>query len=484
MQDAIEAIKFNSAPFRARDWTVDPARCTLARAGVVLHIEPKVMDVLVCLARRGGAVVSKEELIREVWDGRFVTDDVITVSIHELRKALGDSARQPQYVETIARRGYRWIAGVEELSQPASAHEPHVIGLSRGWLWLAAAGILLALGVASWSLRPQPMSRLAASANAPGVEAAYQKGRHFLNQRSPDSLAQALTYFEEAVRLNPRFAEGHAAIALATIHQVDAGATDRAALVARARKETRRALELNPNVADAHAALGMMYLVFDWNFTKSEEEFRRALQLNPALMAAHQGYAWLLSATGRHPEAIAAAQQAVNADPATPARYTELAWTLSYSGRYREAVRETERALELDPQNFEAHLTRGMMLELMGDAPAAYAAIRKGYASRAGGEEIVQRLDATYRAEGLRGIYRAWLRIMEGRTSPTMPRNDVWLASLYSRVGDVERAIAALQSAYDRHEGGLAWLRVNPSFMPLRYDARFQSLVQRVGLAN
>jgi len=477
-------------PFRSRGWLVEPARCIVSRGDTTTRLEPKVMDVLVCLAGRGGAVVSKEELIREVWEGRFVTEDVITVAIHELRKALGDSARTPQFVETIPRRGYRWIAGAEELASPVTTPLPRHpqpvarAGTPTARFWLAAAAGLLLFGGASWVGWPGPTNRTLARARSASVEAAYKKGKYFVNQRSRESLPQALAQFEQAVLLDPNFAEGHAALALVQVHLVNLGVADRADAMRRAREETRRALELNPELPEAHTAQGMMHLTFDWNFSQAEKDFRHALQRNPALMEAQQGYAWLLSATGRHPEAIAAAQQAVNADPATPARYTELAWALSYSGRYREAVREIERALELDPRNFEAHVTKGMQLELMGDTQGAYASIRTAYANRRGSEKMVEQLDQTFRADGMRGIYRSWLRYLESRASPAMPRNDVWKASLYSRTGEVEQAIAALQSAFERHEGGLAWLRVNPSFMPLRYDARFQNLVQRVGLAN
>src|SRR5262245_40290318 len=71
------------------------------------------MDVLVYLAGRAGEVVSKEELVERVWEGRYVSDDVLTVTIYALRKALGDEARRPRYIETVSRRGYRWIAPVE-----------------------------------------------------------------------------------------------------------------------------------------------------------------------------------------------------------------------------------------------------------------------------------------------------------------------------------------------------------------------------------
>jgi DNA-binding winged helix-turn-helix (wHTH) protein len=74
------------------------------------------MDVLVLLAERADQAVSKDELIDRVWKRQYVTDDVLTVTIYALRKALGDDARQPQYIETVSRRGYRLLAPVRAVA--------------------------------------------------------------------------------------------------------------------------------------------------------------------------------------------------------------------------------------------------------------------------------------------------------------------------------------------------------------------------------
>ena len=75
-----------------------------------VRLEPKVMQVLVCLAEHQGELVTKEQLIRAVWADTFVTDDVLTRCISELRKALNDDPKQPRFIETIPKSGYRLIA--------------------------------------------------------------------------------------------------------------------------------------------------------------------------------------------------------------------------------------------------------------------------------------------------------------------------------------------------------------------------------------
>src|SRR5579864_9209482 len=101
-------------------------------APAAVQVEPKVMEVLVCLARRAGRVVTKDELVREVWEGRFVSDDVVWRSVRELRRALGDEARAPRFIETIPKRGYRLLVPVAEIAEPngvaAGREEPAVAG--------------------------------------------------------------------------------------------------------------------------------------------------------------------------------------------------------------------------------------------------------------------------------------------------------------------------------------------------------------------
>jgi TolB-like protein/DNA-binding winged helix-turn-helix (wHTH) protein/tetratricopeptide (TPR) repeat protein len=112
--------------FRIGTWLVQPNRNTLSYKGTTVRLEPKVMEVLVCLARLSGEPVSKHEFLKTVWPDTFVTDDVLTRSISELRRVLEDDAREPRFIETIPKRGYRLIARVERLNGSAPALEPGV----------------------------------------------------------------------------------------------------------------------------------------------------------------------------------------------------------------------------------------------------------------------------------------------------------------------------------------------------------------------
>ena len=117
-------MKPSEAPFELGEWLVQPQLNRLSRAGGAdVQLEPKMMDVLVCLARNPGDVVSREALIDAVWPEVFISESVLTRAIAGLRRALGDDARRPRFIETIAKRGYRLIGPAAPVPVVVAAHQ-------------------------------------------------------------------------------------------------------------------------------------------------------------------------------------------------------------------------------------------------------------------------------------------------------------------------------------------------------------------------
>lgn len=107
--------------FKVKDWVVRPQRLCLERGEEIVHIKPKSMAVLVCLATAKGEVVTRSRLFEEVWPGAQVSDDVLTQSVVELRRAFGDSARNANFIETIPRRGFRLLPAVSSAPESTEA---------------------------------------------------------------------------------------------------------------------------------------------------------------------------------------------------------------------------------------------------------------------------------------------------------------------------------------------------------------------------
>lgn len=124
---------------RVGEWLVDPATNEIARGEERVHLEPKAVDLLLALAGRADQVVSREELLAQVWSGVIVGDDVLTQGVIKLRKALGDTSGEPRYIQTIPKRGYRLVAAV---SRPEE--KPAAPGSRRRYCWIAGACVLAA----------------------------------------------------------------------------------------------------------------------------------------------------------------------------------------------------------------------------------------------------------------------------------------------------------------------------------------------------
>src|SRR5450759_4064657 len=108
------------------DWLVDSATNDICRNSELVHLEPKVADLLIALAQRADQVVSREELLAQVWSGVVVSDDVLTQGVIKLRKALGDTSKEPVYIRTIPKRGYRLIAPVTWLEADPDPNPPRL----------------------------------------------------------------------------------------------------------------------------------------------------------------------------------------------------------------------------------------------------------------------------------------------------------------------------------------------------------------------
>src|SRR6186997_2571463 len=102
------------------EFRLDPVSGHLYRAAEIVPLAPKAFALLLFLVRQSGRLVSKQELLSEVWQGVFVGDAVLKSTIRELRKALGDDSHEPRFIETAHRRGYRFVAPVTTLEPPAA----------------------------------------------------------------------------------------------------------------------------------------------------------------------------------------------------------------------------------------------------------------------------------------------------------------------------------------------------------------------------
>src|SRR6185503_8972104 len=141
---------------------VEAASLQLLRGEEQIPLPPKAFDTLLILVRNHSRVVTKDELMRLVWRDAFVTEDSLSQTISTLRRVLADDSNQPQYITTIPRRGYRFIAAVTELTPPRAQDVPRVN---------AAVDVPAPAPVATPATRPGRLKSLAVGAGLGAVAA-------------------------------------------------------------------------------------------------------------------------------------------------------------------------------------------------------------------------------------------------------------------------------------------------------------------------
>ncbi len=106
---------------------IDPGRHELSRAGEPVHIEPQVFDLIVHLVRNRDRIVSKDELIETIWNGRIISEAALSSRINGARRALGDSGNDQIFIKTLHKRGFRFVGDVQEITESRDQDEASIV---------------------------------------------------------------------------------------------------------------------------------------------------------------------------------------------------------------------------------------------------------------------------------------------------------------------------------------------------------------------
>ena len=360
-----------------------------------VSLPAQAFRILTLLLERQGEIVTRAEIIRELWDGEtFVDfDQSVGAAMRKLRRALGDSATSPRYIETLRQRGYRFLlpARREDIARPqlglSTAHHSvsqasSLKGYPRQGLTSATAILLI---LASWSgggstsrgpkaATVQPRPHYTSNVDA---YIAYKKGRYLWNVRTPEALKNSIKYFQLAVNLEPNYAAAYAGLADAYVLLNFYTGQDGNVPIQRAKAATERALILDQSMADAHATQAYIKLYYEWDWSGAEKGFKRAIVLNPEYATAHQWYAEYLFYMGRFQEAVHEINRAHELDPQSVVINLLLASPYLYSKDYGEAITKIGEALTLDPELPLAIYMLGTCYEQMGKFDRAVAEYQK-----------------------------------------------------------------------------------------------------------
>ena len=320
----------------------------------------------------------------------------------------------------------------------------------------------------------------AATPSNRNVEAynALLQGNFYLGRRTAEDLRKAINYYEEAIRLDPRYALAYAKLSysaegLAT--RYNPAPKEKLELIAKARSAAKKALDLDSNLAEAHLAQGLILSDFDLNFAAAEAELRRGVELAPQNAAATSNLAALLSSLGRLDEAVALEERAIALDPLRSASSFNLAVSLIALGRYDEAEATLRKAVALQPKSATSYSQLAIIQILRSKAGAAVELAR-------------QETDPFWRTYAL-----ALARFANGdRTEADAALKKLidqyaddagsQIAAVYALRKEPEKMFEWLEHAWTTHDPGVIGLLSDPFLLAYKDDPRFIAFAQKIGV--
>ena len=298
----------------------------------------------------------------------------------------------------------------------------------------------------------------------------YLKGRFHLAQRTPSGLRQAIEDLQQAVALDPSYAQAHASLSLA--YDIAPGylSPEEVAKLPDSVSESEKALKLDPGLSEAHLAMAMGSAhKFQWE--EAEREFKRAIETNPNDANAHYFYAHVcLVPQKRFDEAIVEYRKALSLDPLSGIINTNYGSGLMIAGRLEESREQLRKTMELDPTFHVALFRASELAAYMGDFGTARELIVRAHPEAA-------KIDF---GEGKQDFYQGRLKLNEELKGGSNLQSAITNAML----GRKEDALRDLYILLDHDAGDLVtWVR-RPEFELLHPDPRYQELLRKMKLAQ
>jgi len=520
---------YEFGPFR-----LDPLKRRLMRDGEPVRLTPKAFDLLLVLVEERGRTVEKDELFKKVWPGTVVEENNLNQNITALRKSLGDSRQESQYIATIPGLGYRFVAEVRKVeegftqSRKEAKEESAIVARSPArpskafrYLLLIVVPLVVAALVYAFYKREKPRPVAISSIMVLPLEnLSGDPAEEYFADGMTDALIGDLArigglnvisrtssmHYKRTKKSLPEIAReiNVDAVVEGTVQrsgdrvliraQLIHAPTDRHLWVGDYNRGMRDVLDLQSEIAQSiarqvqiqmtpgeQARLTSSHPVRPKAFDDYLQDFKRTIELNPNYANAHNFYASYLMSRGRVDESIAASNRARELDPFSLAISAQRGFLLENARRYNEAIEQLRGVIAMDPSHYQAFWFLGH----------TYAANKQFEEAIAAAEKAVELSERAPGALGMLGLVYG----LAGRTADALKiRNELLelnktryvtpaaLVNVYIGLGDKDQAFIWLEKAYQERSNYLAYLKVFPLIDPLRSDPRYADLVRRIGL--
>ncbi|MEO7659674.1 MAG: tetratricopeptide repeat protein [Pyrinomonadaceae bacterium] len=310
----------------------------------------------------------------------------------------------------------------------------------------------------------------------------YLRGRYSFAKRTKIDMLAAIEYFQQAIKLDPKFALAYARISETYGSMPAYPYLSPKEAFPQAKIAAQKALELDPTLAEAHTFLAYSLAIYDWNWTEAERSFKRAIELDPNNSSAHFRYGQIyLAPTGRIDEGIAEIKRGLDLEPLDINMGATLAWAYFVVGQNDKALDQARKTYDLEPSHpigrwimIQAFTQKQMYAEAISLAlqwlqtePTNQFAIREaGIAYAKSGRQD--------KSEEMIGKFREMART---QYVPTCR-----IAAIYVALGDKDKAFVELNNGLEARDWEFYRLKADTYWDPIRDDPRFKELLKRLNL--
>ncbi len=307
----------------------------------------------------------------------------------------------------------------------------------------------------------------------------YQRGRFHVFKLTPPEIQSGISYFQQAIDLDPNYALAYAGLSDAYRSLALGSEMSPQEFLPKSLAAAAKSIEIDDNLSEGHTALGMSLFWGEWDWNKADAQYKRALELDPNEVNAHIFYAHFLSNLGRHDEALAEIKRARELDPLFPFAGALEGQFLNHAGRTDEALDRLRKTFELAPNFWMPHLFASSVYTAKGMYAEAVAEARKA-------KELAPVLTVSIAFEGdalaksgKRDEAQALLdELLKLSTTRSVPADHI--AIIYNGLGETDKALDWLEKAYEQRDPKMAFLKVAPVWNNLRNEPRFIELMKRM----
>jgi tetratricopeptide (TPR) repeat protein len=249
----------------------------------------------------------------------------------------------------------------------------------------------------------------------------------------------------------------------------------------KAKKVAKKAIEIDETLAEAHYSLGVVKMLYDWDWEGAEKELNQAIELCPNYAEAHDGYAAYLSATGKMNEAIAEAEKAVDLDSLSWYLNANLGMYLLRANRLEDSKERFRKILDIGAIHPHMHRMMGRVYLLDSKYDVGLAEMKKALDMSGNSPMILGELGWGYAVAGQRAEVQKVLEELKKRSEGEYIR-PYYFAQIYSGLGEKDLAFKWLVKAYEQSDISLATILVDETLNNLHSDSRFNLILQKMKL--